>query len=106
MDKWYRKDIGAGVAYEAAMEKIKREWLAMEIVDQQGPENPGVFCRLNYDTGMNEVYFTPNLKRLAMQWDAEECEKPGPSQYRIGLLCGALSARSYHFADESIYRRQ
>lgn len=106
MEKWYRKDVGSGAEAEAAMEKIKREWLAMEIVDPQESDDSGVFCRLNYETGVNEIYFTPNLKSFAMQWSAEECEKPGPSQYRIGLLCGAGSARGYHFADESIYRRQ
>ena len=106
MQKWYRRDIGSGVEAEAAMEKIKLEWLAMEMVEQKEAESPGVFCRLNYETGANEIYFTPSLKSLAMQWNAEECEKPGTSPYRIGLLCGAASARGYHFADESIYRRQ
>lgn len=105
MEKWYRKDLGSNPEAEALMSQLKNEWLAMEIIDHQASKNAGVFRRLNLQTGLNELYFTPTLKTLALAWGAEECDKPGPSPYRIGLLCGVSSARNYHFADQSIYRR-
>lgn len=99
MNTWYSLSLGDGMTAGSPSGEVE-EAFAKAFVEAGEPAEMAVFTRPESEGRLYcEViaYFSPAAKKLAMEFDAEPCDKP--ERAGLALLAGKLEAWSALFPE-------
>ncbi|MBV7457342.1 hypothetical protein KW843_22875 [Acidovorax sp. sif1233] len=94
MSTWYRLDVGDLTQAAPHVANTQRAFMAPYLIAPAG-SGRALFQRENAESGMVELFFTPQAGDVAGALGAVPCEKPGIDNGHIFMLAGDDELRTY-----------